>query len=102
MKFKNLFRTFAVTLLLSAGTVSAAAADYVKVTDKAGAATTFALSEKPTVTFTADKLVLKAGSQTVEYPLADMVTFEFADQPTGINTAGVKRPMPSFRSAVLP
>lgn len=88
MRFKNLFRTFAVTLLLSAGTVSAAAADFVKVTDKAGAATTFALSEKPTVTFTADKLVLKAGSQTVEYPLADMVTFEFADQPTGINTAG--------------
>ena len=88
MRFKNLFRTFAVTLLLSAGTISAAAANYVKVTDKAGAATTFALSEKPTVTFTADKLVLKAGSQTVEYPLADMVTFEFADQPTGINTAG--------------
>ena len=54
MRFKNLIRTFAVTLLLSAGTVSAAAADYVKVTDKAGAATTFALSEKPTVTFTAD------------------------------------------------
>ena len=84
MRFKNLFRTFAVTLLLSAAT----AADFVKVTDKAGAATTFALSEKPTVTFTADKLVLKAGSQTVEYPLADMVTFEFADQPTGISTAG--------------
>ena len=31
----------------------------------------FALSEKPTVTFTSTAMVLTAGSQTVEYPLTD-------------------------------
>jgi len=86
MRIKTLFLSLAVTLLASMSTLSASAADYVKVSDKDGKDTYFALSEKPTVTFTSTAMILTAGSQTVEYPLTDFRAFAFADQPTGIGT----------------
>ena len=52
MRIKTLFLSLAVTLLASMSTLSASAADYVKVSDKDGKDTYFALSEKPTITFT--------------------------------------------------
>ena len=86
MRIKTLFLSLAVTLLASMSTLSASAADYVKVSDKDGKDTYFALSEKPTVTFTSTAMILTAGSQTVEYSLTDFRAFAFADQPTGIGT----------------
>ena len=86
MRIKNLFLTLAVTLLVSMTSVSVSAANHVKVSDKDGNNTYFALSEKPTVTFTSTAMVLTAGSQTVEYPLTDFRAFAFEDDPTGIGT----------------
>ena len=86
MRIKKLFFTLAVTLLASMTSFSVSAANYVKVSDKDGKDTYFALSEKPTVTFTSTAMVLTAGSQTIEYPLTDFRAFAFADQPTGIGT----------------
>jgi len=90
MRIKKLFFTLAVTLLASMSTLSASAADYVKVSDKDGKDTYFALSEKPTVTFTSTAMVLTAGSQRIEYPLTDFRAFAFANQPTGIGTLDVE------------
>jgi len=90
MRIKTLFLSLAVTLLASMSTLSASAADYVKVSDKDGKDTYFALSEKPTVTFTSDHLILTAGSQRVEYPLTDFRAFAFANQPTGIGSLDVE------------
>ena len=86
MRIKTLFLSLVVTLLASMSTLSASAADYVKVSDKDGKDTYFALSEKPTVTFTSTAMILTAGSQTVEYPLTDFRAFAFANQSTGIGT----------------
>ena len=86
MRFKTLFLSLAVTLLASMSTLSASAADYVKVSDKDGKDTYFALSEKPTVTFTSTAMVLTVGSQRIEYPLTDFRAFAFANQSTGIGT----------------
>ena len=86
MRIKTLFLSLAVTLLASMSTLSASAADYVKVSDKDGNNTYFALSEKPTVTFTSTAMVLTAGSQTVEFPLTDFRAFAFEDQPTSIES----------------
>lgn len=91
MRIRTLCRSFAIALLAMWGAVSASAADYVTVTDKEGKATTFALTDKPTVTFTSDHLVLTAGSKTVEYPLTGFLSFTFTDQPTGINTVGAEQ-----------
>ena len=87
MRIKNLFLTLAVTLLASMTSISVSAANHVKVSDKDGNNTYFALSEKPTVTFTSTAMVLTAGSQTVEYPLTDFRAFAFANpQPAGIRS----------------
>ena len=86
MRIKNLFLTLAVTLLASMTSISVSAANHVKVSDKDGNNTYFALSDKPTVTFTSTAMVLTAGSQTIEYPLTDFRAFAFANQPTGIGT----------------
>ena len=90
MRIKTLFLSLAVTLLASMSTLSASAADYVKVSDKDGKDTYFALSEKPAVTFTSTAMILTAGSQRIEYPLTDFRAFAFANQPTGIGTLDVE------------
>ena len=86
MRIKTLFLTLAVMLLASMTSVSVSAANHVKVSDKDGNNTYFALSEKPTVTFTSTAMVLTAGSQTIEYPLTDFRAFAFEDQPTNIES----------------
>ena len=90
MRIKTLFLTLTVTLLASMNALSASAADYVKVSDKDGKDTYFALSEKPTVTFTSTIMILTAGSQRIEYPLTDFRAFAFAEQSTGIGTLDVE------------
>ncbi|GAB6983187.1 hypothetical protein JCM15908A_15620 [Prevotella dentasini JCM 15908] len=84
---KSIFRAIALTLLTTAASVSALAADYVKVSGKDGKATYFALSAQPKVTFEGSELVLTAGQETVNYPLTDVLTFEFADETAGIGSA---------------
>ena len=86
MRIKTLFLSLAVTLLASMSTLSASAADYVKVSDKDGKDTYFALSEKPTVTFTSSAMILTAGSQRIEYPLTDFRAFAFEDDPLSIES----------------
>ena len=86
MRIKNLFLHLLLRLLASMTSISVSAAKHVKVSDKDGNNTYFALSEKPTVTFTSTAMVLTAGSQTVEYPLTDFRAFAFEDDPTGIGT----------------
>ena len=86
MRIKTLFLTLAVMLLAFMSTLSASAANYVKVSDKDGKDTYFALSEKPTVTFTSTAMVLTAGSQTIVYPLTDFRAFAFEDDPLSIES----------------
>ena len=86
MRIKTLFLTLAVMLLASMSTLSVSAANHVKVSDKDGKDTYFALSEKPTVTFTSTAMVLTAGSQTIEYPLTDFRAFAFEDDPLSIES----------------
>ena len=57
MRIKNLFLTLAVMLLASMTSISVSAANHVKVSGKDGKDTYFALSEKPTVTFTSTAMV---------------------------------------------
>ena len=83
---KNL-KTLAFSFLAFMAGVPVFAGNYVKVSSESGEATYFALSQKPVVTFTADYLVLTTDEQTVQYPISSYRSFEFADQPTGINSA---------------
>ena len=82
---KSVFRTVALALLAILVSIPALADDYVKVSNKDGKETTFALSEKPEVTFTASELILKTTHETVSYPLSDMLTFEFTNEPAGVS-----------------
>ncbi len=84
---KSIFRTIVLASLAMTVSVSALAAGYVKVSGKDGKATCFALSEKPEVTFSGNDLVLKTERETVNYPLSDVLTFEFTDETTGIGAA---------------
>lgn len=85
---KSKFYALALALACSMTVFTANAADWLTVTDAQGNKTSFALSTSPKVTFTSENLVLTAGDQTVEYPLADYSKFEFTDdnQTTGIKT----------------
>lgn len=67
---------------------SAYAADYVKVSEKDGKCTYFALSDKPEVVLSEEYLVLKTAKETVNYPLGEMLTFEFSNETTGIDAIG--------------
>lgn len=76
MKIRTTIRALVCAIALSFGSAWALAASHVKVSGKTGESTYFKLSDKPTVTFTTNKLVIKAGSQTVEYPLTEFRSFE--------------------------
>ena len=82
MKIRTTIRALVCAIALSFGSAWALAASHVKVSGKTGESTYFKLSDKPTVTFTTNKLVITAGSQTVEYPLTEFRSFEFADPST--------------------
>ena len=96
MRIKTLFRTLAVTLLVSMTSISVSAANYVKVSDKDGKDTYFALSDKPTVTFTSTAMVLTAGSQTIEYPLTDSVLLPLPTSQQVLERLMQKATMQSF------
>ena len=88
MKIRTTIRALVLASALFFGSAWAIAANHVKVSGKSGESTFFALADKPTVTFTTNKLVITAGKQTVEYPLNEFRSFEFADpSSTGIDTA---------------
>ncbi len=88
MKIRTTIRALVLVSALFFGSAWAIAANHVKVSGKTGESTFFALADKPTVTFTTNKLVITAGKQTVEYPLNEFRSFEFADpSSTGIDTA---------------
>ena len=84
MKMRTIYRALAFALLVFSAGLPVGATDYVKVSSANGEATYFALSEKPVVTFAADKLVLTTAKQTVEYPLTEFRSFEFTNQTTAI------------------
>ena len=87
MKIRTTIRALVVASALFFGSAWAMAANHVKVSGKTGESTFFALADKPTVTFTTNKLVITAGKQAVEYPLNEFRSFEFADpSSTGIDT----------------
>ncbi len=69
----------AIAFLLAMGLTSASAAEYLTVSDANGNKTSFALSEKPTVTFSSENIILTAGDQTVEYPLTEYRSFTFTN-----------------------
>ena len=69
MKIRTTIRALVVASALFFGSAWVIAANHVKVSGKSGESTFFALADKPTVTFTTNKLVITAGKQTVEYPL---------------------------------
>ena len=93
---KSVFRTIVLAGLAWIVGLSAYAADYVKVSEKGGKDTYFALSDKPEVTFTADHLVLKTAKETINYPLSALLTFEFTNRPTGMPSARKKTTLSSL------
>ena len=62
---KKVLRTLTLALLALFASTTVRAADHVKVSEKDGKTTIFALSDDPTVTFTATDLVITAG--TMDY-----------------------------------
>ena len=80
---KKVLRTLTLALLALFASTTVRAADHVKVSEKDGKTTIFALSDDPTVTFTATDLVITAGTKTVNFPL----TFEIITESTAIQTA---------------
>lgn len=95
-KKSRVVRLFACTLLAFCSSLGAWAIDHVKVVDANGAATYFKLAEKPVVSFSATSLVLTTTQGTVEYPIADYRSFEFADPTDGINPAETTFGTPIF------
>ena len=95
-KKSRVVRLFACTLLAFCTSLGAWAIDHVKVVDANGAATYFKLAEKPVVSFSATSLVLTTTQGTVEYPIADYRSFEFADPTDGINPAETTFGTPIF------
>ena len=73
---KKVLRTLTLALLALFASTTVRAADHVKVSEKDGKTTIFALSDDPTVTFTATDLVITAGTKTVNFPLTEGLTFE--------------------------
>lgn len=83
---KRLFKSIALTFLLLLACYQASAANYVKVSDKDGKPTLFALSDRPEVTFSTSELIITTAKETVNYPLTSLLTFELIDNdPTSIN-----------------
>lgn len=80
--------SLAVMLVVSAFALTLQAANYLTVTDSKGEKVSFALSVKPTITFTAENLVLTAGDQTIEYPLTEYRSFTFTDNDA---TTGIEK-----------
>lgn len=85
----------AVALLSS---VAVSATSYLTVSDSNGSKTSFALSEKPTVSFTATSLRLVAGEQTIDYPLSEYRSFTLTDdsETTGIGAVETVKQNPVF------
>lgn len=79
MMRKRIF-SLAVMMVISALAFTLHAASYVTVTDSQGGKVSFALASKPTVTFTADSMVITASEQTVQYPLTEYRSFTFTDE----------------------
>lgn len=76
--------------------VKAADKNAVRVYEANGNSATYLLSERPSVSFSGDALVLKAGDVEVSYPLNPSVRFEFvesSEESTGIQSAQAE---PSF------
>ena len=57
----------------------------VRVTDAQGTYLLFAFSDKPTVTFTEDYVVITAGDDEAQYPVSEMLTFEFVTEGTAVD-----------------
>lgn len=88
-------------------TAQSFAANYLKVTTADNASQTFALSEYPSVSVGASSLVINAGTQRVELPLSNVISFNITDEgsATGINNVKVAdktglNPVFSFDNAV--
>ena len=84
---KKVLRTLTLALLALFASSTVRAADHVKVSEKDGKTTIFALSDDPTVTCRATDLVITAGTKTVNFPLTEGLTFEIITEPTAIQTA---------------
>lgn len=83
------------------------ASNYLRVTTVDNASQTFALSDYPSVTVGTSSLVITAGTQRVEFPLSNFVSFDLTEDGTvtGINKAVVAdksglNPVFSFDEAV--
>ena len=59
---------------------------------KSGGEVSYALSEKPVVTYKGDVLVLTTESTTVEYPLADLQKFTFEETADAVESVSMNQP----------
>lgn len=91
------FKTL-LTALVMLSPLATEAANYLTVTDTNGSKVSFALTQKPTVSFTASSLRLVAGDQTIDYPLTQYRSFTLTDsnETTGIGTVRTADGTPVF------
>lgn len=91
------FKTL-LTALVMLSPLATEAANYLTVTDTNGSKVSFALTQKPTVSFTASSLRLVAGDQTIDYPLTQYRSFTLTDsnETTGIGTVRTAEGTPVF------
>ena len=59
---------------------------------KSGGEVSYALSEKPVVTYKGDVLILTTESTTVEYPLADLQKFTFEETADAVESVSMNQP----------
>ena len=59
---------------------------------KSGGEVSYALSEKPVVTYKGDVLILTTESTTVEYPLADLQKFTFEETADAVESVRMNQP----------
>lgn len=84
-------------LLLIFTVMSAEDKNAVKVYEADGNVVTYELSVRPSVRFSEDELVLKAGDVEVFYPLSPSVRFEFAEISKETTDIQGKLARPTFR-----
>ena len=61
------------------------------VHSKSGATVSYALSEKPVVTYRGDVLVLTTETATVEYPLSDLLKFTFGETEDAVESVKMRQ-----------
>lgn len=89
--FFSLMKQLLTLIMLSLlGTSSALSQHTLCIHQKKGGVVSYALSEKPVVTYVKDQLHLTTSKVTIDYPLSNLEKLTFDDQPSAIDELRVE------------